>query len=693
MTPPPQTPDAADRGAATAPPAAAAASRVSAQLGWTRSLRIHLGVLIVALLLAVATPLVWLAYEQGHETALDAARRQMDLLAERVSDRLGDLVAGSLAPVTLATVAEQLAPPADANLAAKQTLLLRMITASPEIDSAYVGYGDGGFIQAVLLDDDGWRRASAAPPAAMSAIRLIVSDGSGGGRHVWHFFDAQDQEIGFHETRMTSYDPRQRPWYRAAVAQAPRAAMSGPYTMATTGTVGISLSRVGAFGDGAVVGVDVLLDTISRFLAEARLSQHAQAFVFDRRGRLIVHSNRQIAAQLAEAIGTRDGMADLRVMPEAKLMVVAQGLIKDRKPGEAMMRSFDHDGQAWLMHMSGGGGGTLAEGATVVVAAPESDFTGDTIALLQQGVGIALGVLAAGILAALLVAVGISRSLAALTRQAKRFEALDLAPGRPINSHISEVMALSSAMSAARNAVRTFALYVPSEVVRLLVGGGLFGARLAERREVTVLFTDIRDFTTICETAEPEEVVAMLSAYFDVMSGCIRDHGGAIIQFLGDSVYAMWNAPIEDGSHADHALACALSLAARIGAFNARQVAAGKPALVTRFGLHTGTAVVGSMGAADRLQYTAIGDTVNVASRLEGINKEFGTTILASRQLKDRATGPFRFRPLGEVQAKGRAEPIEIFEVMAGEGANGSHDADHGIAARQVRRRGYPVSE
>jgi adenylate cyclase len=664
----PQPPPPTD---ADATPDAAAPSRETARskgLAWTQSLRIHLAVLIVALLVAVATPLVWLAYEQGHAAAISAARRQMDLLAERVSDRLGDLIAGSLAPVTLGTVAEQLAPPAEANLAAKQTLLLRMITASPEIDSAYVGYADGGFVQAVLLDDDGWRRASAAPADAKSAIRLIAPDDDGGTRHAWYFFDAGDRQIGTAEARPTSFDPRRRPWYRSAEALAPRAALSGPYAMATTGTVGVSLSRVGAFGGGAVVGVDVLLDTISRFLAEARLSAHAQAFVFDGKDRLVVHSNRHIADQLADALGSRDGMSELRALPEAGLVSVAQGFLANRGPGETQLRAFDYAGQAWLMHLSGGGAGTLAEGSTVVVAAPESDFTADTIALLQQGVGIALGVLVAGILAALLVAVAISRSLAALTRQAQRFEALDLSPAVPIRSHISEVMSLESAMTAARNAVSTFAMYVPKEVVRLLVGGGLFGARLAERREVTVLFTDIRDFTTICETFEPEAVVAMLSAYFDAMSGCIRDHDGAIIQFLGDSVYAMWNAPIEDAAHADHALACALSLAARIDAFNAAQVAVGKPALVTRFGLHTGTAVVGSMGAADRLQYTAIGDTVNVASRLEGINKEFGTTILASRQLKDRATGPFHFRPLGEVLAKGRAEPIEVFEVVAGEG-------------------------
>lgn len=668
MTAPDKAPDSLDPVTAepVSPGAAGQLTAQRAQPLWTQSLRIHLAVLIVGLLLAVATPLVLLAYAQGQETALDSARQQMHLLADRVSDRLGDLISGSLAPVTLATAAEQFAPPFDGNLTSKQAMLLRMLTAAPEIDSAYVGYGNGGFVQAVKLADEGWRTAARPPKGAVHAIRVVrPADDGAAERQSWFYFGPDGTQIGVSADAPTSYDPRQRPWYKAAVAGAPRPALSGPYVMESTGTIGTSLSQVGMLGAGTVVSVDVLLDTISTFMSNARLSTHAQAFVFDRRGRLMVHSNRTISAHLASAIEAPDGLGTLQSLPEGGLVRMAQSLMEGRGPGEAIMRTFDYEGQAWLMHLSGGGVGTLAEGATIVVAAPESDFTADTIALLQQGVVIAMGVLVAGIVAALFVAIAISRSLAGLTRQAQRFEALDLAPVPPIRSRISEVVALAGAMTAARNAVRSFSLYVPKEVVRLLVGDGRFTARLAERREVTVLFTDIRDFTTICETHEPEAVVAMLSAYFDVMSGCIRDHDGAIIQFLGDSVYAMWNAPIADPRHADHALACAIEIAARLEAFNAAQLAAGKPALITRFGLHTGAAVVGSMGAADRLQYTAIGDTVNVASRLEGINKVFGTTILASRQLKDHATGRFTFRPLGEVQAKGRAEPVEVFEVVS----------------------------
>jgi adenylate cyclase len=121
---------------------------------------------------------------------------------------------------------------------------------------------------------------------------------------------------------------------------------------------------------------------------------------------------------------------------------------------------------------------------------------------------------------------------------------------------------------------------------------------------------------------------------------------------------------VNDPLQVVHACRCALDLAAAVEVFNVHQRKAGKPEFITRFGLHTGHAVVGSVGAPSRLQYTAMGDTVNVASRLEGINKEFGTTIIVSREVSDRAS-EFEFRPLGLWQAKGRSEKIEIFELVA----------------------------
>jgi adenylate cyclase len=232
-------------------------------------------------------------------------------------------------------------------------------------------------------------------------------------------------------------------------------------------------------------------------------------------------------------------------------------------------------------------------------------------------------------------------------------------------SRIKEINSLAGAIAIARDAIRTFALYVPRELVRKIIASSQRLAGAAIRQEVTVLFTDIRDFTTICEQHRPEHVVAMLSAYFELMNEGVERHHGSIIQFLGDSIYAMWNAPVNDPRQAVHACRCALELAALVKNFNTRQREAGKPEFVTRFGLHIGQAVVGSVGALNRLQYTAMGDTVNVASRLEGINKEFGTTIIVSRAVRDRSSDEFEFRALGLCHAKGRSEKVEIFELVA----------------------------
>jgi adenylate cyclase len=131
----------------------------------------------------------------------------------------------------------------------------------------------------------------------------------------------------------------------------------------------------------------------------------------------------------------------------------------------------------------------------------------------------------------------------------------------------------------------------------------------------------------------------------------------------------MWNAPEPDPDHINDACRCVLALKDGVDELNAANRASGLPELVTRFGLHTGEAVVGSVGARSRRQYTAMGDTVNVASRLEGINKEFGTTVLVSRAVRERADPGFAFRALGKARAKGRAEEIEVYELtgMAGD--------------------------
>jgi adenylate cyclase len=153
------------------------------------------------------------------------------------------------------------------------------------------------------------------------------------------------------------------------------------------------------------------------------------------------------------------------------------------------------------------------------------------------------------------------------------------------------------------------------------------------------------------------------SRYFATMSETVMSHHGTIDKFIGDAVMAFWNAPDDDPDHAVHACEAVLACVKRNSELNERFRADGWPAYGTRFGLHAGDAVVGNVGSADRMNYTALGATINLAARLEGLNKNYGTTVLVSAAVKERVEGRFSFRSVDEIRPKGFAEAVRIFEL------------------------------
>ncbi len=208
---------------------------------------------------------------------------------------------------------------------------------------------------------------------------------------------------------------------------------------------------------------------------------------------------------------------------------------------------------------------------------------------------------------------------------------------------------------------RAFAMYVAPEVVdemlahpeRLTLGG--------ERREITVLFTDLKGFTTLSEKLGAEQVAGVLSEHFTRMTAIIKSHTGTVTQFIGDAVMAMWGAPIEDAQHARRACRAALEMQADVARHREDLRARGLPEIRMRVGIHTCQAVVGNLGGADRFNYTAIGDGVNLASRLEGVNKLYGTPILLSADTARQLGDEIPLRPVDLVIVKGKTEPVEIF--------------------------------
>jgi adenylate cyclase len=219
-----------------------------------------------------------------------------------------------------------------------------------------------------------------------------------------------------------------------------------------------------------------------------------------------------------------------------------------------------------------------------------------------------------------------------------------------------------------RKMKKLFGQYVSKDVYEQLVANPALARLGGQRREMTVLFSDIRGFTTVTERGQPEEIVGMLNEYFTRMVDLVFQHHGTLDKFVGDMVMALFGAPLDDPLHADHAVEAALEMIVELGRLNARWKAEGRFAeLDIGIGINTGPMIAGNIGSEAIMSYTVIGDAVNLGSRLESLNKQYGTRIIISDATRARLTGRYLFKALGDVVVKGKTKPVAIFEVVGRE--------------------------
>ena len=186
-----------------------------------------------------------------------------------------------------------------------------------------------------------------------------------------------------------------------------------------------------------------------------------------------------------------------------------------------------------------------------------------------------------------------------------------------------------------------------------------------EKKEATMLFSDLRGFTAYVENNSPEEVILSMREYFTVMEQAIRAHDGIIIQYVGDELEAVFGGPIEVADHPDHAVRAALEMRQGLKALNAKRRQQGKPLFRHGVGICSGMVLAGNTGSTDHPAYALIGDTVNKASRIQELTKDLGCDILIARDTRDRLRFPFSLRSQDKQSIKGHTSPVEVFEVLS----------------------------
>ncbi|HXD98932.1 MAG TPA: adenylate/guanylate cyclase domain-containing protein [Candidatus Acidoferrum sp.] len=233
----------------------------------------------------------------------------------------------------------------------------------------------------------------------------------------------------------------------------------------------------------------------------------------------------------------------------------------------------------------------------------------------------------------------------------------------------TSLMGLGSDALDRRRFRDSFARYLSRDVMAKVLSDA--PSLRGEHREVSILFSDLRGFTTLSERMQPEQIAAHLNEYFEAMTAAIFAHRGMINDFVGDAVMAVFGAPVDDADHAWNALQSALAMNRALAALNERWQAAGLPSLRMGIGIHTGPVFAGNVGGRERIKYTVIGDPVNVASRVEGLNKELGTTVLITEETLAAIGDRVRVRDCGPIAVKGRVEKVRVFEVLT-DGRTGS---------------------
>jgi adenylate cyclase len=628
----------------------------------TPKLSAVMSVLFVSLSIPILVFILVYNYHRTSAAILTTLREEVAKTRVATIDSAQNL----LQPVasTLRLLAEVVAAdPAVFRTERSREILYRALTSAEQIDAMYVSFEDG-YHRVVTRIDESRRRSDPRIPRSATWHSSYIDDFSAGENRRRHrtFFDTWPHVVGEYAVE-TTVDIRTLPHYKAAKATGSLAVTElsiNPDTGYPVLSLGFPVLSNGRFIGFA--GANITVDILSRFLDRHRASPHSTTTIVDRDGAIIAYPD---SAKQVRVLGGRLEVATVQSIADADLREAARRrtqskedhfLFRSPVTGQELSASFDRFPADFPRPWE------------AIILTPTDDFVGALKIANRQTVAVIAVLTVLELVLIYALSLRLSRPIEGVSRQLRSMETLSFEslPTHEPRARVREIAQLQDAVARVRASLRSFARYAPEEIVREVAASGQETTLSANRSEVTALFCDLRGFTTIAEQLGPERVVSVLNAHFEVLAGLVARHGGYVVDFLGDGLFAVFGAPEALGDHARRAVACAIEMQLARAAQDREFFAKGWPPLDMGIGINTGLAVVGNMGSNRRTKYGVVGHPVNLAARIESFT--VGGQVLVSDSTREALAEQLSVEGPLEAEAKGVGAPILMWMVRRLEG-------------------------
>lgn len=624
----------------------------------SRPLRVNILTAFVGLLATTVLFIVGYTYYNDTKTALKLS----DDLIEGTTKMVIEKTISYLEPAAItAQMSARIASDRLGSLEGQRQLeeyAIQVLKAYPQLAMVNIGNENGDFLMPKKLGDG---------TIATKIINRAVKPPT----VTWKYRDNMGKVVRVQTSTKVEYDPRSRPWYQGA-KRGRGHYWTDVYVFFTDRKPGITASYPVKGSDGrwqGAVGVDIELGYLCEFLRNLRIGNSGIALIVDEENHIVAYPD---MAQVVVEEGN-----GLRLARVAELS------------DDGIKACFAQREETGATRITSEGGGTryiasftnfpesFGKDWVIAVIVPQDDFIGPIKHANRVTILSCLGALVIAMIFATILSRAISQPIVQLADETTRIKDFHLEGDINIRSSIREIQLMSDAVAAMKTGLRAFGHYVPDGLVRELIQTGEDARLGGQTRVLTLFFSDIANFASVSEAVSPTELMIHVSEYFEELTQIILAHRGTIDKYIGDGIMAFWGAPTETPLHANLACRAALLCQQKVQELNKRWESQGRAVLPTRIGIHTGETVVGNIGSKERMNYSVLGDTVNLASRLEAINKVYGTRIIVSQSTYERVSGEFVFRRLDTVAVKGKRQGITIWELMCGV---------HEEAAQQARR-------